>query len=312
MTVEIINKILVGCNQRDSQGLWYYSYTCKNWGLSYVETKNNNHNWWWNLQNYSVILIIILEIWFCWRDEIKDRYVHFPLFETVLIRVFQLLPANLRRLDNGSGAWRDVSLCRCSGSGRWAGAASVPGMRFQPQCLPDRKAHNRPGHRERARRCQSSEWRQAGNKQNQHHGVGWVTAAVIRAGIEDAEYTADSQDVTPLSPTTRQCFSDLQEAPSGNRSQYRTFFRYPAAGAAQRHLCNCVSSTKWRCAKDPHLRWCVRPQRCTYRLTHTQSRWSDPEKRKTTTPTGVNHRRTIRFRSTVWYRWQYRCKPVWG
>ena len=63
-----------------------------------------------------------------------------------------------------------------------------------------------------------------------------MTASVLRTETENAVQTAFSHDVTLLSLTTRQCFSDLQEAPSGNRSHYKVLFRYPAAGAAQRHV----------------------------------------------------------------------------
>ncbi|EPJ3801524.1 hypothetical protein OND84_000729 [Morganella morganii] len=50
-----------------------------------------------------------------------------------------------------------------------------------------------------------------------------MTASVLRTETENAVQTAFSHDVTPLSLTTRQCFSDLQEAPSGNRSHYQGF-----------------------------------------------------------------------------------------
>lgn len=71
-----------------------------------------------------------------------------------------------------------------------------------------------------------------------------MTASVLRTETENAVQAAFSHDVTPLSLTTRQCFSDLQAVPSGNRSHYKVLFRGTAAGAAQRHLGNCVSSTK--------------------------------------------------------------------
>lgn len=50
-----------------------------------------------------------------------------------------------------------------------------------------------------------------------------MTASVLRTETENTVQTAFSHDVTPLSLTTRQCFSDLQEAPSGNRSRSRVF-----------------------------------------------------------------------------------------